>query len=203
MTINPKRFDLSGGELCLDFANTVDSRPTSEPRELLPDYNALIEWSLQAGVLEPSSAEGLRLESTRRPRRAKKVLKRARRVREATFEIFSAAVKGIAPPEASLSTLNQHLPKALARLRLAQDHSSFRWEWEEETATDQMLWPVLRSAAELLTSDRMDRVRLCSAEDCDWLFLDSSRNRSRRWCDMAVCGNRSKVRRFRQTQQDS
>jgi predicted RNA-binding Zn ribbon-like protein len=66
-----------------------------------------------------------------------------------------------------------------------------------------MLWPVLRSAAELLTSDRMDRVRLCSAEDCDWLFLDSSRNRSRRWCDMAVCGNRSKVRRFRQTQQDS
>jgi predicted RNA-binding Zn ribbon-like protein len=61
-----------------------------------------------------------------------------------------------------------------------------------------MLWPVVRSAAELLTSDELGRVRECAADNCAWLFLDRSKNRSRRWCDMAVCGNRDKVRRFRQ-----
>jgi len=192
-------FEFSGGELCLDFANTVDSRPTSNPRELLPDYPSLVEWSLQAGTLCPPAAKKLRKEAARRPRRAAKVLKRGRRVREATFELFSAAARGGAPPQGPLATLNKHLPGALAHLHLGLDPSGYQWEWRSESGLDEMLWPVLRSTADLLTSDRLDRIRVCSAEDCDWLFLDSSRNRSRRWCDMAVCGNRSKVRRFRQT----
>ena len=89
---------------------------------------------------------------------------------------------------------------ASARLRLAQDGEEFRWDWDDEEALDRMLWPVARSAGELLTSDRLGQVRVCAADDCDWLFLDTSRNGSRRWCDMRVCGNRSKVRRYRAAQ---
>jgi predicted RNA-binding Zn ribbon-like protein len=119
-------------------------------------------------------------------------------LREAIFQVFVARARGALPPAGALRTLNKEQPTALARLRLVADGGGYRTEWEDEDALDRMLWPVVRSAAELLTSDDLDRVRECAADNCAWLFLDRSKNRSRRWCDMAVCGNRSKVRRFRQ-----
>jgi predicted RNA-binding Zn ribbon-like protein len=67
-------------------------------------------------------------------------------------------------------------------------------------ALDRMLWPLAHSAAELLASSERARVRLCEGEDCGWLFLDTSRNGARHWCDMKDCGNRAKVRRFRERQ---
>lgn len=74
--------------------------------------------------------------------------------------------------------------------------SSFVWGWDDAApALDRPLWPVARSLAELLTSDELPRVRECAADNCAWLFIDTSKNRSRRWCDMAVCGNRAKARR--------
>jgi predicted RNA-binding Zn ribbon-like protein len=191
-------FELSGGSLCLDFANTVDSRPTAEPRELLGDYGDLVRWSVQSEVLTASQADRLLAEAGRQKGRAASVLRRAREVREAIFEVFWARAREAPPPAAAIRTLNEQLPSALARLRLVEDGAGCRWEWEDEDALDRMLWPVVRSAAELLTSDELDRVRECSADNCAWLFLDRSKNRSRRWCDMAVCGNRAKVRRFRQ-----
>jgi len=196
-------YELSGGELCLDFANTLDCRPTEEPRELLTVYDDLVRWSVQAKALTPRVARRLRETARRHPRQASTVLRRARSLREAMFEIFSASARGGAAPAASLSVLNQHLRDVLGRLRLTRNGSDYRWEWEDEDVLDRMLWPVARSAAELLTSDRLHRVRVCSAEDCDWLFLDHSKNRSRRWCDMTVCGNRNKVRRFRREQRAS
>lgn len=130
--------------------------------------------------------------------------RRARTLRETIFGVFSAAARRAAPSPAALGVLNEHL-RVLGHLRLARGGSAYRWFWEDEggDVLDRPLWPVVRSAAELLTSDRLDRVRRCSADECDWLFLDRSKNGSRRWCDMTVCGNRSKVRRFRQAQQES
>jgi len=196
-------FELSGGELCLDFANTVDSRPTEEPLELLPDFDALITWSLQAKVLLSVDVEGILEEVARHPRHGTAVLKRAREVREAVFQIFSAVARVTEPPEGAMALLNRHLPAALEHRRIVREDAGYGWGWEEGDNLGRMLWPVLASAADLLTSQRLSRVRLCSAEDCDWLFLDQSKNRSRRWCDMSVCGNRSKVRRFRRAQQGS
>jgi predicted RNA-binding Zn ribbon-like protein len=192
------QFELTGGELCLDFANTVDSRPTEEPEELLNSYDDLLAWSVQKEVITPAVAEELRELAEKHGKKAAKTLRRARKLREALFQVFSAAVRGTSPPADALRLLNKHLPSALEHLRVGLGRDGYRWEWEEDEALDRMLWPVLRSAGELLTSDRLDRLRLCSAEDCDWLFLDQSKNRSRRWCDMNVCGNRSKVRRFRE-----
>lgn len=196
-------YELGAGELCLDFANTLDSRPTDEPRELLADYDDLVRWGVQAGALTPPVGKRLLDRAPGHRRQAATVLRRARALREAIFEVFSAAARGEAPPAFALPALNKHLGRMLAHLRLGRDGSGYRWDWNEENVLDRMLWPVVRSAGELLTSDRLDRVRVCSADDCDWLFMDQSKNRSRRWCDMTVCGNRTKARRYRQTRRKS
>jgi len=190
-------FELSGGHPALDLANTVDLRPSGSPRELLPDYEALASWSEQSGLLTPESAGALLAEARRRPRQADAVLQRARRLREELFELFSAAAAGEPLPSGALDLLNQELSTAATHLRLESESGRGVWRWTADDSLERMLWPVARAAAELLTSPQLERVRECQAEGCAWLFLDLSRNRSRRWCDMAVCGNRDKVRRFR------
>ncbi len=190
-------FELTGGSLCLDLANTLDERPTESPKERLRSYEDLVAWSEQAGAVMPASARGLRAGAVRRPETAAAVLRHARELREALFALFSALADGRTPPGPALDALNAALPEGLARLRLRRHGRGYEWDWEEgETRLDRMLWPVVRSAAELLVSPERDRVRECASESCAWLFLDTSRNRSRRWCDMTVCGNRDKVRRF-------
>ncbi len=191
-------FELSGGSLCLDFANTVDARLSAEPQERLGDYGDLVRWGVQSETLTAGQARRLLAAAEREVGRAAAVLRRAHELREAIFEVFSARAREAQPAAAAIDTLNKELPKALTRLRLVEDGADYRTEWEGEGALDRMLWPVVRSAAELLTSDELGRVRECAADNCAWLFLDRSKNRSRRWCDMAVCGNRDKVRRFRQ-----
>lgn len=195
-------YELTGGELCLDFANTVDARPTEQRRELLEDYDDLIRWSLQTGMITDQTAKLLHKKASKQRRQASAALRRARLLREAIFDVLSAPAQGVSPPPAALDVVNGQVTAAFSHLRIGRSEGGFQWEWEEEDALDRMLWPVARSAAELLTSDKLKRVRVCSAADCDWLFLDQSKNSSRRWCDMTVCGNRAKARRFRQAQLD-
>ncbi len=79
--------------------------------------------------------------------------------------------------------------------------AGYAWTWADDpNALDRMLWPLVRSAAELLVTGDLSRVRVCGGERCGWLFVDTSKNRSRRWCDMQDCGNVAKVRRFRTRQ---
>jgi len=194
-------FELSGGALCLDFVNTVDNRPTPERKELLNRYEDLLAWARQAGAITARQAEVLERKATRRPREAQSVLDGARAVRETLFALFSAAFAGRRLPSTELASLNRAVAAALERLRLSpRPGGRARWTWDEDPALERPLWPVLRSATELLTSDDLARVGECAADTCAWLFLDRSKNRSRRWCDMTVCGNRDKVRRLRQRQ---
>lgn len=195
-------FELTGGALCLDFANTVDDRPT-RPQELLPTYAACVSWGRQTGVLDQAQERALLHQAAAHPAAARAATSRARQAREAIFAVFSALASGQAPPAVSVAALNAALPAALARLRLRPraGHLPFEWTWDTAGgALDRVLWPVLRSAAELLTSDDLPRLRQCAADECGWLFVDRSKNATRRWCDMRVCGNRSKVRRFYERQ---
>ncbi len=189
-------FDLSGGDLALDLANTKASRPTPEPREDLLVYDDLVRWALQAGAIDAPEAAALRALARRRPRAARAALERARALREAVFEVFSAVAGGRAIPGGPLDRVNATLPHALARLRLARSGETVGWSWRNEPHLDRVVWPALRAAALLLTGPARAHVRECAARDCAWLFLDTSRNGTRRWCDMAVCGNREKARRF-------
>jgi predicted RNA-binding Zn ribbon-like protein len=191
------RFELTGGHLCLDFANTLDSRPAEEPRELVRSYADLVSWSAQAGAIEPSEAPRLLRLAARHPARAESVLARALEVREAIFSVCSDLAAGRGPRSEPLERIEGCLRRALGRRRLAREGAGFAWRWAPAPESlDPMLWPVAQSAAELLTSPDLGRLRECAADNCAWLFLDRSRNGTRRWCDMTVCGNRSKARRF-------
>lgn len=200
MTAGGLRFELSGGALCLDFVNTLDNRPAPRPKELLNGYADLVSWAAQAGATPEDRARALASEGQRRLTEAHSILKRARTLRERLFALFSAAAAGRRLAEPELASLNPALGRCLARLRLSPTSGpALRWDWDQDPhALDSPLWPVLRSAADLLTSPDLSRVRECAAATCGWLFVDESKNRSRRWCDMNVCGNREKVRRHRQ-----
>jgi len=190
-------FEISGGRLCLDLANTVDNRPTPEARELLRSFGDIVDWGVQTGVVRGSTAKVLRWAAKRHPRAAAQALDRARRAREAIFRVFSAVAGRKAPPASAIKELNAALARALPSRRVDLRGGRFAWGWPEHHPPDldRVLWPAVLSAAELLISGELDRVRECEGERCAWLFLDRSKNRSRRWCDMTVCGNRTKARR--------
>jgi predicted RNA-binding Zn ribbon-like protein len=122
---------------------------------------------------------------------------RARALREAIYRIFRAAVQHWEAAPDDLEVLNRELSRARAHEALVADGRRVGYAWKSDGELDRLLWPVARSAAELLTGELLARVSQCGGDDCHWLFLDTSKNRSRRWCDMADCGNRAKVRRFR------
>jgi predicted RNA-binding Zn ribbon-like protein len=199
-------FEISGGAACLDFCNTVSDRST-EPIERLETYADLLSWGVQAGTLAEEPAAALKNLAGERPEEASRVLARGVDLREALYRTFSALAAGRRPAAADLARLDGELPAALAWRRLAIDDEceGCDWRWRDLTSSDAdlafPLAPVVVSASELLTADdELSRLRECDAETCGWLFLDRSRNRSRRWCDMAVCGNRAKARRHYERQ---
>ncbi len=198
-----RQFQLIAGNLCLDFTNTLDNRGDPQrAEELLTDYADLLAFLRQSSALAEPLARRLAARSARDRSAASKVLDGARRLREALQRIFMAVLHGRVPYPADLDGMNAAWTRVFRHLRFLPGVNGFEWQWtsasDAEPALDWVLWPILRSAVALLTSPDLERVRACEAETCEWLFLDTSRNRSRRWCDMKQCGNRSKVRRFYQ-----
>ena len=185
------QFDLSGGSTPLDLANTLGGKNRVE--EHLHAYADLVAFARQDGLLGDELAARLRTIAAERPDEAAAVLARARALREALFALFSAD----RPAPEPLAALNDELAVAMAQLRVTPD---LAWSWADETRLDRPLWPIARQAAELLVSEQRQRVHECAADDCRWLFMDTSKNKSRRWCDMKSCGNRAKVRSFYERQ---
>lgn len=195
-----------GGALALDFVNTVGGRDGSSgarnlgeyrysvERERLVDYEGLLEWAATAGILIP--AKRRRLAEAAKGKGAR-VYDRAVALREALFRLFKAAIEGWQPAKRDLETLNDELAEARAQQRIEYANGVFSLSSPLDEEIDFPLRVIVLSAAELLTSDDLSRVRQCGGENCGWLFLDTSRNRSRQWCDMRDCGNLAKVRRFR------
>ncbi len=193
---NAGTLGLLGGRLSLDFTNTADWHASDHPAEFLTSYSDLVAWSQHVGILTEHRAQRLLKEAARHPVDASTVLERAIALREAIYRIFSAISHGHPPQAADLATFNAELSGALAQSRIVSTAEGFTWDWAgAEEAMDQMLWPVVHDAAGLLTSEELDRIGQCADDRCGWLFLDTSRNRSRRWCSMEACGNRAKARR--------
>jgi len=188
-------FELSGGALCLDFANTVGDRPRCA-NDLLVDCSALLAFGRQASLLGERDARRLEGVSKHRPAEAAAVFRLALEVRESLYRLFGALADGKPVPPRELTRFNEYLAAALPHLRVGREGTELQWSWSgSRDALDRVLWPVLRSAANLLTSDKRSRVRECSSETCSWLFIDRSPGLRRRWCDMKSCGNRAKARR--------
>lgn len=195
--IEGQALNLEEGWLCLDFANTVSMHASDHPEERLNDYTDLVEWAQTEQLVTADAAARLLAEAEERPGDAAQSHQYAIRLRDAIYEIYAALAHDEQPRPADLDALNEALMRGLSHLRVVQVGDGFRWEWDvRRDSLYQMLWPVARSAADLLTSEDMHRVGQCADEDgCGWLFYDTSKNHSRRWCG-ATCANRAKARRY-------
>ncbi len=192
-------FELTGGAPALDFINTLDERGAT-PKERLNGYSVLVDWSSQVGLLSSTDAKALVVVARRDTVRTSAILKSAIELREVLFEVTRALSAGTNPPESALQNLNKWLAKASRRRRLIRSGAGFTWSWGDPSAEpDAMLLRLVESAAAILVSDDLRaRLRICGGPTCRWVFLDFSRKKNRRWCDMSVCGNRAKARQHYQ-----
>ncbi len=195
------KFDLSGGNLSLDFANTVSRRSVPERRtEHLESYDDLIAFVRQSQVVSQREEGVVRTHSKKSRDEAARVLRRALGFREALYRAFSGIVAGKSLSISDLAQINQFASEAASHRVLTRVNGKYGWRWslQKVNPLEMVLWPIALSATDLLSSDEVGAIRQCEAEDCDWLFLDNSRNHSRRWCEMKTCGNRAKARRHYQ-----
>jgi predicted RNA-binding Zn ribbon-like protein len=201
---------LVGGQLCLDFVNTVSGRSTAPQGkrraaktalilgEKLNSYSDLVCWSRHTGIVAERHAEKLIRLGTTRKTEAAAILERALTLREALYRTFKSVLANADPPRADIGIVNAELLRARMHERLIKEDEGFKLALGGDgDELDRMLWAVARSAGEFLTGGDLSRLRECGGDDCGWLFEDTSRNRSRQWCYMEGCGNLSKVRRFR------
>jgi predicted RNA-binding Zn ribbon-like protein len=170
--------ELAGNALCLDFANTVNSRVRTVHDYLATDHD-LLAWAVHAGALS-DPAHGARIP-----------VLRAWELRDAVYATFSAVAAGRRPRKAELAAVSQAHATAMTRSVLTATSTGYVLTWPPPVDP---LWPVGRSAGELLLTADLDRIGECPG--CGWLFLDTSRNGSRRWCSMATCGSRDKMSRY-------
>lgn len=213
LDINTNKFKLIGGNISLDFVNTVNGRISSPnkkngrnyfdayPSDKIKNYADLVAWSLKAGLINEKEAKKLLQTAEANPRTARAVLKRAVSLRETVYRLFKSVAEGWQPEAEDLDKLNRELSVAQRHQKLSFAEHGFAFEWiNRAEALDRMLWQISESAADLLVNGDLTRVRRCVNEVCNWPFLDTSRNRSRQWCVMDDCGNVAKVRRFRAKQ---
>jgi len=187
--------DLVGGHLAIDFSNCVNRFKKMDYTERT---QFLLAWSVRSGTLSPEAAEGLAEMAHRHPEAEQEVAHRTLDLAQAGRALLQAAAGGQPPPAEPLAVVNRELAAALPHLALRSEEPGFTWTWDENGAgLERALWPVARAMGELLASDSLSRVKECASDTCSWVFLDSSRNRCRRWCDMSSCGNREKARRHR------
>ncbi len=181
--------------LCLDFTNTADEHLSMPTNELLTSYTRLVEWSVFSKSISDEQGEVLLSLARQHPDKSDEALRFAINVRETLFRVLAAAAANRQPDTVDMQAFNEILAKAMSHLRMIPAQANFSWTCAlDENDLETMIWPVVWSAAELMTSHDLHYLRECASEDCEWLFLDTSKNHSRRWCSMKQCGNRSKAR---------
>jgi predicted RNA-binding Zn ribbon-like protein len=196
MADKPWKFHLSG-RASVDLANTVSWRASGQPVERLARVEDVIRWARQSGLIGDREASELTRQAGANPARAALAVARIRGLREAIYRVFSMLADGRRPAAADLAPINRVLSHAMRHLHVtARADRRFVLAWKPgDTSLGQLLWPVARSVAEILTSEHRGRLKKCPSASCGWIFVDTTRNGTRRWCDMRVCGNRAKARR--------
>ncbi|OLL27215.1 hypothetical protein BTH42_33960 [Burkholderia sp. SRS-W-2-2016] len=194
---------LIGGSACLDFVNTANGRRTNGSlgsfEENLCSPNDVATWAARANLTTPEEQANLLRAIASDPASAHTRLTELIAFRDRLYRLFEATVDGRACADGT-AELNRMLTHTLPyrHIEEAGDGVPFQWNWVQavtaENLFDRILGPVALCAAELLTGE-LGRLRLCASDDCDWMFLDTSKSGRRRWCQMDVCGNRAKARR--------
>jgi predicted RNA-binding Zn ribbon-like protein len=199
MSENPGPFSFIAGALCLDFVNTVSSHGSERPREKLGTFADLIRWSREADLLDEEGARDLLSGSSEDSPQRSKILEDARKLRQVLFRIFGAVGQRKSPSADVLAAFNETLRSFPVQLEVRIEDENFCCERKiRQTDASRLLAPVVWSAADLLGSDHIHRVRQCADKECGWFFVDNTKNRSRRWCAMSDCGSHAKAKRYYQ-----
>jgi predicted RNA-binding Zn ribbon-like protein len=184
------------GALALDFANTVGGSRARPTHDHISRYADLVAFARQAKIIDAETASGLLALAKDDVAGAVKVLDRSIRLREAVWHGFTR--RG-GPKPSELEVIASEGKIAAGHRNLAVGRNAFTYLWDDfAVSLDRVLWPIAQSAIDILTSHDREVVRQCESETCAWVFLDRTRNHSRRWCVMGDCGNRAKARRFRE-----
>ncbi len=188
---------LIGGELALDFANTSSGRGFDSHSDHLQQPEHVAIWATRAKILPPNEAEWLTQAVAAQKALGERLLEAALALREDVYQLGAAIADGRPAPPERIENLTKYHAQALARGRLAPIGANFVWTWDPRTAPiEAILGPISLSALTLLQQADLTRVKQCQGEKCGWLFFDTTKNNSRRWCEMEVCGNRAKQKRF-------
>ncbi len=196
------RLTLLGNVLCLNFVNTRSGYGTERQLEHLFRFEHLLAWARHAGAIDEATSRRFAANPPSQ-RAGLRALDEALALRDALHGIFSSVIRGTSAPASALATFNRHLAAAMAAAEIEPAGQAFIWRWNTQTMPPEgLLWPVARSAAELLTTGDLNRIKVCPGCFCGWMFLDRTRNGRRRWCEMEICGSRAKMRRYHQRQRD-
>src|SRR4051812_3828911 len=192
-----KDLRLLGGALCLDFVNSIENRAGHPPEDFLTSYPDLVRWGRHAGLISDTTATRLIARAAADEPAALEALRQALVVRAALHRLFLAIATRREPDPADLEQLQRVYANALSGATLVLEGERFAWDWRPDAQRlDHLLWPVARSAIELLTTGDSRRIKVCeNPYGCGWLFYDGSKNGSRRWCSMEGCGSQVKMRR--------
>jgi predicted RNA-binding Zn ribbon-like protein len=193
----PKPFELVAGHAALDLVNTLDNRFSQNgPEELLAGYDDLLRFTTESKLLTQHQANRLKHLDSSAAERAK-VLNEVKELREALAAIAYAQIDGKRLSASSLVTLEDYFRQARVHRHLTADQLRLVWGWRRlDHHVMAPVWLLAQATEDFLLSEGSSELRCCASQTCRWLFLDASKNQTRRWCDMKVCGNRMKARRF-------
>jgi predicted RNA-binding Zn ribbon-like protein len=194
MRTAPKPFKLLAGHPALELVNTLDLRFSTDAEDLVPTYGDVLRLTTQLQLLTEQQAR--KLARSVDAQDAQRVLAGTVEVREALASVFYGRIEGGKPPARQLEILEKHFHTAAQHLSLKAGESHLIWSWSSaEQYPEIPLWKLAQAASDLLVSSDAELVKDCGDPTCRWLFLDVSKNHTRRWCDMKTCGNRMKARR--------
>ncbi len=186
---------LIAGDAALDFANTLNGHERPRGHEYLHDFRDLALWCRHAGLLSDGEERRIQAYAARRPARAGALFRTSIALREAIFRVFRALALGGEPALEDINLLNAIWQEGQRHARVRRARPGYALAWDDSALLEQIPRKISSAAVSALLSDSIARVKACSGQGCDWLFLDNSRNHLRRWCSMDECGNRAKMRR--------
>ncbi len=182
--------------LCIRWVNTVSWRGRTAPTEELTDPDAWVGWLLESGTIADSEARALRETRSAAAADVEAAFMEALEARECTYRVLASQAAGQDPEDRDQERFELWTTEGLGRLTLSRAGGAWHIERAPSIgAWGELIGPCVLSAVRLLLSPSASRIRLCARPECAWMFLDSTKNRSRKWCDMSSCGNVVKARR--------
>ncbi|PJJ76481.1 putative stress-induced transcription regulator [Thermoflavifilum aggregans] len=199
-----QKWKFIGGNLAIDFVNTIGGRSERNIQDyVIRDdtfncYKSFVEWSEAIRLIKPAAARKIKAWAAENPTHAKKELKRVIAFRETLYRIFRHTMEKSKPDAVDIQLLNKEYAAARQHQQMIFSSGIWSMQWlVDADHPDRLVYQLAMAAADLLLSEKLVRLKQCQGEDCGWLFLDTSKNQKRIWCDMKDCGNLAKVRRFR------